>query len=440
MKGIKMYLVLVMALILTSSVWGEVPHVMNFQGLLTDDSGNAVVNQIKTMSFKIYDTATNGTAKWQEIQYVQTDSKGLFNVVLGANIPIADSVFDDTGLYLAVAINFIELSPRTPLASVAYANRVSSIDGAASGKLVGQLVIAGDTSTQLAAGPLSSHDDPFLQVGEKSLPGCPWPPGKIEVTNGCEVAIALDGATGRVGIGTGDPTARLQVNAGNEQSGIFLNNKSAVGAGVEAATVKVQNDNPDGIALFAQSNTTDAAVVVTNTNATGLVIKCFGENFTEAFKVSAKGRATTAVLEITGGSDLSEQFDISTHSGELQPGMVVSIDPEHPGELALSCRSYDRRVAGIISGAGGINTGMLMGQSGSLADGKYPIALTGRVYCWADASNGPIQPGDLLTTSDTPGHAMKVTDHAQAQGAIIGKAMTRLEQGKGLVLVLVTLQ
>ena len=58
----------------------------------------------------------------------------------------------------------------------------------------------------------------------------------------------------------------------------------------------------------------------------------------------------------------------------------------------------------------------------------------------ADASKHPIQPGDLLTTSDTPGHSMKVTDHGKAQGAILGKAMSSLEQGKGLVLVLVTLQ
>jgi hypothetical protein len=82
----------------------------------------------------------------------------------------------------------------------------------------------------------------------------------------------------------------------------------------------------------------------------------------------------------------------------------------------------------------------LMGQQGTKADGKHPVALTGRVYCQADASNGAIQPGDLLTTSDTPGHAMKVTDHQRAQGAVIGKAMTALADGKGLVLVLVSLQ
>jgi hypothetical protein len=58
----------------------------------------------------------------------------------------------------------------------------------------------------------------------------------------------------------------------------------------------------------------------------------------------------------------------------------------------------------------------------------------------ADAANGAIRPGDLLTTSSTPGHAMKVTDHARAQGAILGKAMTSLAEGKGMVLVLVTLQ
>ena len=81
-----------------------------------------------------------------------------------------------------------------------------------------------------------------------------------------------------------------------------------------------------------------------------------------------------------------------------------------------------------------------MGQKGSEADGAHPVALTGRVYCWADASNGTIRPGDLLTTSDTPGHAMKVADHNRALGSIIGKAMTSLSEGKGLVLVLVSLQ
>ncbi len=76
-----------------------------------------------------------------------------------------------------------------------------------------------------------------------------------------------------------------------------------------------------------------------------------------------------------------------------------------------------------------------------MADGKHPVALTGRVWCLCDAdANGPIQAGNMLTTSTTQGHAMKATDHSRAQGAIIGKAMSSLQRGKGLVLVLVSLQ
>ena len=121
--------------------------------------------------------------------------------------------------------------------------------------------------------------------------------------------------------------------------------------------------------------------------------------------------------------------------------MIVSIDPKNPGELVVSSRPYDRTVAGIISGAGGVKPGMLMGQRGSVADWQHPVALTGRVYAWMDAdAGGAITPGDLITTSATPGHGMKAQDHARAGGAIIGKAMTALAHGKGLVLVLVSLQ
>jgi hypothetical protein len=149
------------------------------------------------------------------------------------------------------------------------------------------------------------------------------------------------------------------------------------------------------------------------------------------------GRIATRVLQITGGGDLDEAFEVR---GAIKPGMLVAIDPVHPGQLRISDKAYDRTIAGIISGANGINPGLIMQQQRTVADGSSPVALTGRVYCWADASNGPINPGNLLTASNTPGHAMKVTNYAKAYGAVIGKAMTKLKQGKGLVLVLIALQ
>jgi hypothetical protein len=126
-------------------------------------------------------------------------------------------------------------------------------------------------------------------------------------------------------------------------------------------------------------------------------------------------------------------------SDEIPKGSVVVIDAENPGHLKLSATAYDTRVAGVVSGANGIKPGISLHQEGAIEGGEN-VALSGRVYVQADATLSAINPGDLLTTSDTPGHAMKVLDHTRAQGAVLGKAMSTLEGGKGMVLVLVTLQ
>jgi hypothetical protein len=155
------------------------------------------------------------------------------------------------------------------------------------------------------------------------------------------------------------------------------------------------------------------------------------------FYVGNDGITRVKVLTILGGADVAEPFAMSQE--QIAKGSVVVIDEKHPGKLKLASRAYDTRVAGIVSGANGVNSGLSLQQDGVNAGGQN-VALTGRVYALADTCNGAIEPGDLLTTSDRPGYAMKVTDHARAQGAILGKAMTGLSEGSGTVLVLVTLQ
>jgi hypothetical protein len=154
-------------------------------------------------------------------------------------------------------------------------------------------------------------------------------------------------------------------------------------------------------------------------------------------KLHVNGDLRTSVLTITGGADVAEPFAMS--EPDLPKGAVVIIDEDHPGQLKLSDRAYDKRVAGIVSGANGIQPGITLSQQGALEGGQN-VALSGRVYALADATGEPIRPGDLLTTSDTPGHVMKVTDSLRANGAMIGKAMSGLKEGRGLVLVLVSLQ
>lgn len=142
------------------------------------------------------------------------------------------------------------------------------------------------------------------------------------------------------------------------------------------------------------------------------------------------------ILELGEGLDYAEGFDVS-EAEEISPGTVLVIDPDHPGELTMSDQPYDRKVAGIVAGARGLGSGVRLGAD----EYDYDVALAGRVYCYVDATETGVEPGDLLTTSATPGYAMKVTDYDRAQGAILGKAMEGLEKGtSGLILVLVTLQ
>jgi hypothetical protein len=109
------------------------------------------------------------------------------------------------------------------------------------------------------------------------------------------------------------------------------------------------------------------------------------------------------------------------------------------GRLRQSTSVYDRRVAGVISGAGGLRPGVILGRLPD-QERNRPIALVGRTYCRVDATQAPIAVGDLLTSASTPGHAMKADDPNRAQGAVLGKALARIPIGLGQIPILVALQ
>ena len=135
-------------------------------------------------------------------------------------------------------------------------------------------------------------------------------------------------------------------------------------------------------------------------------------------------------------ADCAEEFAVSDPDA-IDPGTVMIIEAED--RLRASERAYDRRVAGVVSGAGDCRPGIVLGKRWTSAD-AVAIALIGKVYCKVDAREAPIEIGDLLTTSATPGHAMKASDGARMAGAVIGKALRPLESGTGLIPILVALQ
>ena len=254
-------------------------------------------------------------------------------------------------------------------------------------------------------------------------------------------------SSGNVGIGISNPAYRLHVvsNSSNATMALRQNGDGSILKAYDEDNDEVWNvtkgsmwfyngDHHHTLAFHSYDNTPSSAgsIVLYNAAGTSATIVLDGD-------YDGDGRITTQELRITGGSDLSEFFEL-TDVDNIEKGMVVSIDENNPGHLTVSNTAYDKKVAGIISGAKDIKPGLIMSQQGTIADGEHLIALSGRVYCMVDATENPVEIGDMLTTSEVPGHAMKVNDFDQARGAIIGKAMTSLKTGRGLVLVLVSLQ
>lgn len=134
--------------------------------------------------------------------------------------------------------------------------------------------------------------------------------------------------------------------------------------------------------------------------------------------------------------DCAEEFDFAEPDA-IVAGNVVSLADD--GRLHLARHPYDRRVAGIVSGGGDTKPGIILGRDPA-RQSRRPVALIGRVNCWVDADYGPVEVGDLLTTSATPGHAMRAGDPQRAFGSVIGKAMGSMRSGSGLLPVLVALQ
>lgn len=136
------------------------------------------------------------------------------------------------------------------------------------------------------------------------------------------------------------------------------------------------------------------------------------------------------------GADAAEEFN-TTGADPVEAGTVMVIDGS--GALQVSWQAYDKRVAGIVSGAGDFKPGIVLDKQAT-HENRVSIALVGKAFCKVDAQYGPIEVGDLLSTSPTSGHAMKAADPHRAFGAVIGKALRSLSAGQGLIPVLVALQ
>jgi hypothetical protein len=259
--------------------------------------------------------------------------------------------------------------------------------------------------------------------------GIPGRPG-LGATHGVYgSSLSGDGVTGNSAEGNG-------VSGTGAANGVFGTCTTTAGR-VNVAGVSGQS-NGDGPGVLGTSYGAGPGVLAV---ARGHQIDLLGvDKFPGLAAFMAGNMFVTGDVSVAGdvllaNADCAEDFDVA--DPVIDPGTVVIIN--EAGRVEGCQREYDKRVVGVISGAGPLRPGIVLDkrQTGQL---RMPVALFGKVYCKVDASTHAIAAGDALTTSATPGHAMRATDQTQAFGAVIGKALGSLASGIGLVPMLVVLQ
>jgi len=467
-----------------------------YQGRLT--SGTNAANGSYDLTFAIFSVPSGAGQVGATLTNTPTAvSNGMFTVTLD----FGPGVFDGAARWLEIGVRtnsgdaYTTLSPRQALSATPYAIRAqtaTAADGVAANAVNGTGIAVGAVVKSLNG----LHDAVTLTAGTNVTVTPSGNTLTVSSTGGGGVFSLNDTNAyynaGNVGIGSSTPASKLEVtaqdalgligfqpfltlkdsNAGNARSrvqgvngsvGLFtesyisganpfayltLDNSGNVGLGSSAPVSKLEVVAQDALSLIGYQpflTLKDSSAGYARSRIQGangeLVFETEGyingSSPNGYMGLNGVGNLSVGTLTIRGGADLAEPFTM-TEKG-IEKGSVVVIDREHPGQLRLSTQAYDTRVAGVVSGANGIASGISLRQEGRI-EGGANVALTGRVYVNVDATESGVEPGDLLTTSHTPGHAMKVTDHAKAQGAILGKAMSSLREGKGLVLVLVTLQ
>ena len=390
---------------------------ITYQGMLTNAAGTPLMGTY-TVTFKLYEVSSGGSALATDTHSVQA-SKGVFTTQITA----ASSFFDGRALWLGITVGAdAEMTPRQEIQPVPFSLSMrpgAKIVGSFPGFILDVINNGGSFSPALHAKTMNTNS-----------------PGLIAETTGT-FSPAVNGNT----TNTNSP-------------GVYLITTGAFSPGVAAKTM---NTNSPGVQTETTGSNSPGVVAFANGPfSNGVVGHAYGINGSGVVAISEQSSAIWAQTNRsdnkyglqtpnliralgyeTGASDIAEYMPIT---GDVTSGTVLVIGAD--GKLQTSTTAYDTRVAGIVSTAPGISLGAR--ERGN--PGEALIAVAGRVPCKVDASNGPIHPGDVLTTSDNPGYAMKAIPvdiggvEIYKPSTVLGKAMGSLENGTGTIEVLVTLQ
>ena len=171
---------------------------------------------------------------------------------------------------------------------------------------------------------------------------------------------------------------------------------------------------PSGSGVYGTQTTVSSGIALGVWNkawydtswGTGSIIAGWaGPSQTQMFHVDTRGTTFTYNAFVPGGMDYAEIVRVASVDREYEPGDVLVIDKTAKSRFVLSSEPYSRTVAGVYSTSPGV-LATPRPMDAALQVNEIPLALLGQAPCKATTENGPINVGDLLVTSATPGHVM----------------------------------
>ena len=448
------------------STTASLGNAFTYQGYLSDDGGSA--NGSYDFRFKLFDASSDGG------QVGDTLSKNAVSVVDGfftVNLNFGD-VFNGTALYLDIGVRpagsstYTSLSPRQALKAAPYASYAlkapwSGLTGVPSGLNDGD----DDTTYQAGAGLTLSAGQFNIDFAGRGTTNTASRSDHDHMYQTWENdnAILLFGVSAGVSSSSYGDGIVGNTYSSDKYGGKFSNISHLLGTGEGGAALYANSSGdayPD-VVLGGNSGVYDNGVISSdplysgsdiilrandrvhihldevNANSSDFTIKN-GEN-NSVFSVNESGTISSAGAFTCTGScvvqeDTADFAEMLPSVRDLEPGDVLIISPD--GLLALSTEPYQASVMGVYS----TQPGYLGGGEFFDQDGFVPLAVAGVVPVKVSAENGPIQPGDLLTTSATPGYAMRCEGVETCFGRTIGKALDGLENGMDVIRMLVVLE
>jgi hypothetical protein len=273
-------------------------------------------------------------------------------------------------------------------------------------------------------------------------------PRSSDIFDNDQATIKLDGGNGNFRLGGNGQDGDISVRDNDNRTVFQFNGNRAnlrIGGGshIDDPNESLVHGGDGDIMLFPRwSDISDAGQATIRLDGGNGNIQLGGNGQDgDLFVKDSSGEVTVEIQGNEGdiclrNADCAEEFDVYDYAA-VDPGSVMVL--YKGGKICKSSRPYDKKVAGVISGAGQYKPAIVLDKKTG-KDNRMPLALMGKVICKVDASYGPIEVGDLLTTSATAGHAMKASDREKAFGSILGKALSDWKDGVGEIPILVSLQ